>query len=313
MRRIHVVVNPESRRLKRRPMTTSRLREMLGAQGRVHQASTRSSLRSALGEVLSDESPVLAVCGGDGTGHVVLSELCKLASPGELPTIAWLRGGTMNTVANALGVPRHSPERLLARLIESERDLGAPAIPKAERHTLRVGDRIGFLFGTGAIDGFLSEYYATGRPSPPVAALTLGRGALSAAVGGEVAERIGRRVTAEARFSDGTSWPRDRYFAIGAGTVDQIGLGFRPFFRARQGVPKMHVIGIRTDAPGFVMELHRIWRGQPMRATEGRDRLAESVELDFDAEDSAFMIDGDLHRESSPFRLELGPEISMLL
>ena len=36
---------------------------------------------------------------------------------------------------------------------------------------------------------------------------------------------------AGSRFDDGTSFPDRDYIAIGAGTVDQIGLGFRPFYR----------------------------------------------------------------------------------
>ena len=62
---------------------------------------------------------LLAISGGDGTNHVTLSGFIDVYAGAALPQIALLRGGTMNTVANAIGVRRGRPEGLLARLVRA--------------------------------------------------------------------------------------------------------------------------------------------------------------------------------------------------
>ncbi len=49
---------------------------------------------------------LIAICGGDGTGQIVLTTLHDrhLAAGKPTPAIVLLRGGTMNTVARNLGI-----------------------------------------------------------------------------------------------------------------------------------------------------------------------------------------------------------------
>src|SRR5260370_16317698 len=92
--------------------------------------------------------------------------------------VGLVRGGTMNTVANSVGMARQSSERLLARLIA---DCASTNLERAERNVLRVTPEAsgtihyGFLFGTGVVHGFLAEYYRGGNPTPLAALTTLAR------------------------------------------------------------------------------------------------------------------------------------------
>ena len=61
---------------------------------------------------------VLAINGGDGTNHVVITAFIRTYGDEPLPAIAFLRGGTMNTTANACGVAGGSPRNLLSRLLD---------------------------------------------------------------------------------------------------------------------------------------------------------------------------------------------------
>ena len=79
-----------------------------------------------LGEVLAGLRPVvpdgglvyvLGIAGGDGTNHVTITGFLEVWEDEPLPPLAFLRGGTFNTVANAVGVPRGRPDGILARLI----------------------------------------------------------------------------------------------------------------------------------------------------------------------------------------------------
>jgi len=68
---------------------------------------------------------VLGISGGDGTNHVTITGFLDVygseqggggTTPTPLPQIAFLRGGTMNTVANSVGIQHGKPEGLLSRL-----------------------------------------------------------------------------------------------------------------------------------------------------------------------------------------------------
>ena len=60
-----------------------------------------------------DDIDVLAISGGDGTNHVTLTGFLDVYGGHTMPQVALLRGGTMNTVANSVGVggPARGPPR----------------------------------------------------------------------------------------------------------------------------------------------------------------------------------------------------------
>src|SRR5690606_30286641 len=152
---------------------------------------------------------VLGISGGDGTNGTTITGFLDVYQGNALPQIAFLRGGTMNTVANSVGVRRGRPEGLLDRLCRAYVQRAARPLADVERHVMCIraegarpsaggasasgaprsvrspplATKYGFNFGTGVVCGFLSEYYAYGQPpNPLVAAKTLLRGVGSAAV-----------------------------------------------------------------------------------------------------------------------------------
>src|SRR5262249_42763849 len=136
-----------------------------------------------------DGIEVLAISGGDGTAGAVLSAFRDVYGSTPWPDVALLRGGTMNTVANGLGVPRRAPHELLAALADAHEGGETDRTPRA---TMDVGGRLGFLFGTGVFASFLTEYYARGGGAPTAwtAAQTLSAMAASVATGGDLAKRL---------------------------------------------------------------------------------------------------------------------------
>ena len=130
----------------------------------------------------------------------------------------------------------------------------------------KKGCQYGFLFGTGVVHGYLAEYSRGGQPSPLGAAKTLARGIGSTLVGGEM---IRRMATAPFRGSvtldDGTTWEERDYLSIAAGTIDRVGLSFRPFYRWAERPDAFHQLGIFASPRQFVLDLPRIHDGRPMR------------------------------------------------
>ncbi|MFO0680241.1 MAG: hypothetical protein U0169_27205 [Polyangiaceae bacterium] len=58
-----------------------------------------------------------------------------------------------------------------------------------------------------------------------------------------------------------------------AGTVDQIGLNFRPFRRVDERPGAFHALGITASAASLVLELPRIFRADPMRDGKAHDAV----------------------------------------
>ncbi len=312
---IGVVLNPKSGRNLRDPGAANRLARTMGDRGIVRAAHSIDELYRIAEDFQRLKIDVLGISGGDGTNHVTLTGFIDVYQGQSLPQIAFLRGGTMNTVANSIGVPRGKAEALLDRLLHAYAERAVRPLANVERHVMHIGSTYGFLFGTGAVHGYLAEYYrgGGGQPSTLVAARTLLRGVGSALVGGEIVSRIAAPFVGSVEFpDDGTTWEEREYFAVAGGTIDQIGLNFKPFYRWGEKPGTFHLLGITTTAMGFVRDLPRIWRAEPMR--DGKTFEATPSRARIHSRDGTmrYMIDGDLHESKSPLDVTIGPRVQIL-
>jgi diacylglycerol kinase family enzyme len=234
-----------------------------------------------------------------------------------VPPVAILRGGTMNTVARSFGIFGEAP-RLTFELVDRHRRGLLDTVPQFERELLQIGDRYGFIFGNGIIYNFLHEYYATGNPSPGTAAQLILRAAGSTLMRGPLARRIYKRFRARV-VADGDRWACEDFITVAAAVVDQIGLGFKPFYRVGERYRSLNdghadafaLLGIHTDAVGFVAELPSILAGKPMRRDKVIDQSAREVVFESD-EPIEYIIDGDTYAQHDPLALRLGPRLRFL-
>jgi diacylglycerol kinase (ATP) len=310
---IGVVLNPKSRRNLRDPGATDRLARRLGDHGIVREARSIDELNRIAEDFKRLRIDVLGISGGDGTNHVTITGFLNVYAGMALPHFAFLRGGTMNTVANSVSVPRGRPEGLLGRLIRSYVARASMPLENVERHVMRIGQHYGFLFGSGVVAGFLSEYYRQGDPSPLVAAKTLARGIGSAMVRGEMIARMAKPFHGEVELSDGTRWERREYLSVAAGTIDQIGLNFRPFYRFDELPGHFHMLGIHTTPVGFCRDLPRIWRAEPMRPDKAHEALAQRAVVRSADGIMRYMIDGDLHESKGDLTVAIGPRVKIVV
>lgn len=305
---VFVLYNPRSKKNRSDPELASRLREVVGKRTPVRGPQTLEELDELAVELREARPEVLAICGGDGTYHRVVTALVKAYQGDALPQLALLRGGTMNTIPNGLGLPRRRSEQLLRRVIESRDSL------KVERRAvLRVGERYGFLFGTGAVYGFLAEYYRSKNPNALIAARTLAMGSVSAFWGGSAIKRIHDPFVGSVELPGGVVWEERPYLTVAGGALDQIGLGFRPFHRSSERPGAFHLVGVHAGPMGFVSDLPRLWSGRGFRDAVAIQAVAPFAILR-SSKPIRFMIDGDLY-ESHEREVEVssGPVVSFLV
>ncbi len=306
---IGVITNPKSRLNRKNPVLSRKLAYVLGDPEDLAAPPDLDALQAVAERFHARGVGVVAINGGDGSVHTVLTALVRAWGEEPLPTIALLRGGTMNTLAHGLGI-RGTPESLLGELVAAWHD-GRP-LAVAERTALRVdGDQIGFLFGNGLIAQFLEAWYASPEPTPGSAVWLLVRAVLSAMVNGPLIQRLMRPWpgTVEA---DGEAWASTSYLTVTAGGVDDIGVGFRPFYRCLAHPGHMHALGITATPWAVSRELWRIWRAMPMRHAERHEALAKRLVLRGETPIS-YMIDGDFHRAGTELVVEAGPRVRFWL
>ncbi len=310
---IGIVTNPNSRRNRRNPEQFRRLGYILGSEHDRHELTKHpDDIRGVAQRFLEHGVEILALNGGDGTNHMTLTTFIEVYGDHPLPMIAFLRGGTMNTISNSVGV-RGTPGKILLNISEKYY-LGRP-FEITERDIMRVefgGQHYyGFIFGNGIVYNFLDAYYATLNPSPPTAARLVGRAIASAMVGGGFSRRLARPFKASVTL-DGERWECGEYTAVMASSIEQIGLGFRPFNRCREQPGKFSVLGVTCSPLELVSELARIRMGRLMDAQKARSEIASEVVFESD-ETIQFTIDGDLHHSDGPVTLSTGPRLQVIV
>jgi diacylglycerol kinase family enzyme len=324
---IGVVLNPRSRHHLRDPGAALRLARALGSHGVLREARSIDELYRIAEDFRRVEIDVLAISGGDGTNHVTLTGFLDVYGGATMPQVALLRGGTMNTVANSVGVRRGRPEGLLGRLLRGYAERANAPLENVERHVMRIAPRAdgnggaggkahyGFLFGTGVVAGFLAEYYRDLEPTPLVAAKTLARAVGSALVHGDMIRRMAAPFHGSVTLDDGSTWPQREYLTVTAGTIAHIGLNFKPFRRYDERPAAFQILGIYASPTSIVVELPRIHQAEPMRPGKAYDALAtRAIVRSATAEGPMrYMIDGDLHESPGELEVAIGPRVRLVV
>jgi len=269
--------------------------------------TTRDDVELVARQILADRVDLLGVVGGDGTIHTVLSALERARDLGPMPTIALLGGGTLNTIASSVGARRRSLGSAIDRFraIRSEE-----SIPTTERATMKCNGAIGSLFGVGVVETFLREYYATGTPDAIVATRILGTAAIESVIGGPMFRAFTAREPFALTLDEGEAFEMQPTLSIAAGTVADLGLGFRPFHRITTNPGTIHLVRYHGDAASLARSLPRIRFARPLRPEVADDRTTRGFTIRAGAAPIRYMIDGDLYEhEGTDLRVDLGPTI----
>lgn len=156
MSRIGIITNPHSKLNKRHPERQRLLGYILGEHGNLELTNSLADLARVAQKFKDSDIAVVAVNGGDGTINRTLTAMIQAYGEKPLPKFLILRGGTINVLAENIGVSGN-PEQILVRYIESLSGLRPSTI--TTYRTLCVGGHYGFLFGNGLVANYLEEFY----------------------------------------------------------------------------------------------------------------------------------------------------------
>ena len=305
--RAALIYSQQSRRTKRDPSLPARVYALLPSGSLLCGTRTLSEISAALRDCASAHVETLFVLGGDGTHRLVIDAAIAAFGEASLPRLRFLRGGTMNTVCNALGLPRAQPEMLARLALDGQaREVLRPLL------RVNAGDRThhGFLFGTGVMPRFLQRYEQSGSPTTMDGVRTLGE--VLAECVAFAPKKILSLDALRIGIDDG-AWFESRALTVGAATVDQIGLGFRPFHGAQESQDAFRAFVLDGPAWRIPLCLPAVRIGRSFPAAVAQEHLCTSLRLEGTQGPIQFMIDGDLFDGSHKISVCLGPSLRLLV
>lgn len=304
---IGIVLNPHSKKHKKDPDKIKQLGFIVGDRGSCQATEDLADLRRVAEAFKTRDIDILAIGGGDGTNHVTLSTFIEVYGEKPLPKLTFLRGGTMNTLANACNI-KGAPEKILSNLIYKYHE--DEPFETTEMDLMQINDKYGFIFGCGVIFRFMKAYYTGAPPSPPKATWTLVHSIASALVNGSFARKMFARYDAEVAV-DGKRWPFANWSALYCGSIPILGLKFRVFHYS-EAIGKFHAIGFSLPPRNVLRHVDDMFFGKPSRSENLIEQPAQEMRIDL-AEPMPYTIDGDMLPAEKSFRIRTGPRLKILV
>lgn len=275
MSKIGVVFNPFAGRNKYDSESNRKqLETILGDRGIVRETRSLEDLEKVAKEFLEKEIDILAISGGDGTNHCVLTKFFEIYKGNDLPVLTLLRGGTMNLLEQSLGM-RGSPQERLQKLVNL---IDKDKCPVLKHTLLSVNDKLGFIFGNGAVANVMHEYYKDGKTGFKKAVALLIRAIGSILTSRRFIQKLFRPIKANVKIGNRTL-PETEFVALMAATGKECGLGFKPFYRAREEQGKLHFLAINLSPMELFANLPRIRTGKKVASKAMHDIVTDKVEI----------------------------------
>lgn len=305
---IGVILNPFSKSHKKNPEKAKRMGFIVGDKASCKETEDLEDLRRVAEEFKTRDIDILAISGGDGTNHCTLTTFIQVYGEKPLPKIAFLRGGTLNTVARTAGI-RGTAESLLSNLVVKYHE--DQPFRTTQLMLTKINEEYGFIFGLGVIYNFMEAYYKFGDPSPAHALGTLFRTIFSAVFNGPFARRMFDRFDGEV-IVNGKKWPYANYSAIYTGSINQLGLDFRVYYLVDKNPGKFHAVGFSLPPRNILRFLPRMYQGKscgcPNLLEEATDEMTILLKKPL-----RYTIDGDMKPACDFFRLTSGPSLNVIV
>lgn len=302
---IGVVTNPRAGKNIGHPASINRLKEILGPHGFLREARTFDEMLDIAEECRRERIKALAIHGGDGTLHHALSAFIPAYSGTDLPPVALLRGGTMNTIARCLGFKGLS-ETILKRLVGTVERKELFDVVRA--NTLKVNDRYGFIFGLGFPVNLLKAYYTGGGRGRSKTIRVLLEILFSMIQKGAAYNGFFHPFEAKI-WVQGERLPGRSYTAFLGATVKEVGLGFKPTRRAAQREGFFQCLCMGPQRIG--LNALRLLLGMDLTGEKPMDRLASRSVIMLERP-SDMQIDGEIFKDQEEIRLSAGPTIRFM-
>jgi diacylglycerol kinase family enzyme len=295
MKAIGIIHNPRSKKNMKHPATLDAIKDVVGKYGTVFVPFSFEELTEVAKEIKRDRYEIIGVNGGDGTNHQIITRIIEVYKGERLPLVAHLRGGTMNTVSNALYGIKGSVSNITKKLVEHYRE-DRPFKTKTSK-VLNINGRYGFMFGTGFVANLLDVYYEGATPGPVKALQIIYKAIASAIASTDYVDKLFKPIIAEVTI-DGKKLDYNEYSVVVSSVIRNIGLNFRAIYRAEELQDRIHVFAGRATPFEVIKRLRKLYVGHEPGFKYLTDALARLVEIKSNVP-LKYTIDGDMYEDTT--------------
>lgn len=306
---IGVISNRNARLNKLHPELKDQLAYVIGSDGEVSSTGTITDAYKAAETFRRIGIDIIAISGGDGTAHRTMEILIDVYGDQPLPPILLLPTGTQNMVPRSFGIEGTGLANLMLATGRYRHNIPMRCI---NRNLLRVNGHLSFMFGFGVAARFMVDYYASGETNPVGAAKLLTKLVSSAAVDGEMSQRLLSPIDMTLTVDDAIQKMKVSEHTFFASFVERLPLHFILFPRCGrdEGVFELAYSG---DSPVKVAtNFPAILRGSTHPLHGVTRKLARHVSIDL-AHPETYTLDGELYDPCDHFEIDSGPEIQFLV
>jgi len=307
MAKIGIIINPYSKRIKKMKTDPVEFYKKIGGDSvDIRLTQNPDDIIKAAKDFKKQAISYLAISGGDGSIHLVLSKLISVYKNSKLPDVLILRDGSMNLIARSYNL-KGKGEELLRKLITAIRNKNKIEI--VDRNTMKVNDMYCFLFGLGLTTNFIYEFNKGGNKNR-LKAITVIIKAIREVFSKSKDKRIFTRMTFKV-FVDGKElWFRD-ILAIFAATLANLMVGFTLTPRAYEKKNAFHLIATGMKPGEVFLNFNKIRRGIPIKHPEHYDNIASDLKIICQGT-FLYQMDGDIYEAKDSLDVKAGPQIGFI-
>lgn len=306
---IGIIANPHSKLNRRNPRRQKLLSYIAGERGRFELTNDLNELNAVAGDFRDRGIQILAINGGDGTISRTLSAFINVYGETPLPEIALLRGGTINMLADNLGI-KGTPEHNLFCLLETHSS--EEVFRKQALRSMKIKDDYGFLFANGTSARFLEEFYKN-KTGPVGSFKLIGKIALSYLVKGKLYRGIVRNEKVALVEGSGRGFEHGSLSVL-CSTVPKMPLGSLLFPEALTDQSLFQVVSITLSEPELVRHIIPSLMLFPDKPGKGKTRFSTNKLKISSAPPQVYTLDGELyHSQDGCIEVGTGPLITFLL
>lgn len=306
MKKIGVIINPNAKKIRTSKNSLNAYKEYSLDNVIISTPQNIEELKETAKAYKSKKIDYICIGGGDGTIHLVLSELINTFHPETLPPVLILKEGTMNNVARSIKL-KGSGRNLLKHLLKKI-DCNEP-ICTEDRFTIKILDKYCFLFGTGFVTNFLNKVYS-GKEKGFYRNLQVGLMCFKEAVlnvkDGEIFKLIEQAV-----YIDGKKVLINPVNGMLAGTVEHIGMGFSPLIDAVQPDGGFQVILLGMYPRRIIRFINNLRTGKKIKSHQYLNMIGNTV-LIKNKGVFEYTMDGDIYTAENELKISSGPKVALI-
>lgn len=305
MKKIGVIVNLNSRKYRLGKINPQGMFEKIGKDNVVVKyTSSTEELVDVAREFKNIGIDYIAPSGGDGTLHHVVSQFAKVYV-NNIPPILILRSGTMNNVANSIDL-NGSPESILKRAIQGLNN--GSNFKVVQRKTMKINESYCFLFGNGLVSDFLDKYYTIGKSYTKLLGL----------ICNSIYEAFTNKNSNLFKGFDGKIICDSQILSYSnvlgllAGTIETIGMGFYPLYKANETDTGFHVIICSMKPRDLAKNVIKLKNGTPIVHKDYIEKVVNTIEIH---SHTSFMytMDGDLYHCDGSLKVSTGIPVHFII